>query len=741
MFVTVIVLQIIAIIASMLGISSLFHFRIGKDTRYLLLVNVCVFILECGYMLELLATTSESAYFATCFQYLGMGYLATLFFLYTCEHCRVSINRTIIDVAAILDTVVIACVFLTPYFPVYYTSFEIGHEGSLICVKTHKTPFYWVFFVLEASLLVASTIIVLKARKRVTRATERKQLVKLTVTCLAPFIGTVFKYADLIPGYDPYPFIQSVSLAFFVYGLTHWKMVNVVTHAYASIYRDIDEGIIIADSDHHFLDCNSKACLIFPDLENYEYGASLDSLPVELCRFGLSEPFESNGRFYSYAAKPIIEKRHQVGYLIILNDVTQIHERMDEVIELKNEADDANRAKSAFLANMSHEIRTPLNAIIGMAELSEREESLEDVREYVSQIKASGRMLLDIVTDVLDLSKIEAGKTEISCVEFDTWEILNGVINVINMRIGDKPIEFLTDIDPRIPKTLFGDDVRIRQIMINFLGNAEKFTTRGHILFKVGFERTGERKINLLVNVEDTGSGIEPDDLKKLFAPFTRVDMKQNRKIVGTGLGLAISANFIKAMEGEYNAESEYGMGSTFSFSIPLGVMCDEPVAPGKEREVTLVEKYVSFKLFGIEEKKPETNDSEEVTQYPGAKILVVDDNKVNVKVLVAYLKKYGIVPDTSYSGREATQMAEDKAYDIIFMDHMMPDMDGSEAASIIRKSEKEWNKKVVIIACTANVQKGADELFLESGMDDYVSKPIQFSILDKKIKKYLERE
>ena len=742
MYQVILALQIISILIVIFSIASLLHFRLGMDARYLMLTAVCVLIYAVGYCGELLAENLQMAHLAMAFEFLGISYAGSLFALFICEYCNYKPSRNFWRFMMFFNTFIMAVSTTSFQKDLFFKKSQWIEDGTIPHVKYDFGPFYYIFIVVQLFLMVYCIAIISKYKKSVTKQSEKTRLVALTGICFVPMFGCISGVAMLDVGYDPVSFYLSLTIAFLTYILTHWKMVNVANQAYSSLFKDLDEGVIIADADHHFLDANVSAEFIFTELKTMEPGANLDEIEVPLCSFGKTDVFERNGRFYQSLAKPIIERRKQVGFLIVITDVSQMYVQIEEMQDLKEEADNANKAKSVFLANMSHEIRTPLNAIIGMAELSERETDTKVIKDYISQIKSSGKMLLDIICETLDLSKAESGKLDIIPEEFDMAGLLNGVINVINMRIGDKPVKFYVDVDPEMPARLFSDDVRIRQIMINFLGNAEKYTQTGSIIFKVDFDILEARKIMLKVSVSDTGSGIRQEDMDKLFMPFSQVDMKKNRRIVGTGLGLAISAKLLEEMEGTYAVESVYGVGSTFSFEVPINVLDPVPIAPCAERTVFETEKYRNFNLYNIAKEKTDEEikkEKEEEPKFPEAKVLVVDDNKVNVKVLAAYLKQFEIKAEQCFSGVECLKMVEENEYDLIFMDHMMPEMDGAETASHIRKSEKEWNKRVPIVACSANVMKGADELFIESGMNDYISKPVQFDILRKKVIKYLD--
>lgn len=736
MYQALVIAQVICVLLALYASFSLLNFRLGLDSRFLIMTSCCLSVYALGYLLELTASGKETALYALRFQYLGVSFVGTLFTLFVHAYCRIEIRRRISNLL-ILANVAILCVAVAGVDSGwYFKSAEWTEAGPFPHMEYVPGIGYLIFIGLLGISLFGAIVVALRYRNMIYKDVERRRIVYITIMCCVPYFGVAITRSGILGGYDPTSLLIILTFNLLVYNLTHYKMVNVVSKAIPSLFRDLDQGVIVADDEGRYLDSNLSAEIIFPELKTWSPGVKLQGLGVDLCSFGRSDPFERNGRFYSSLAKPLLEMHRQVGFLIVISDVTEMHSQMDEMRVLKEVADSANQAKSIFLANMSHEIRTPLNAIIGMAELAEREEAPGPVKDYLSQIKSSGKMLLDIICETLDLTKVESGKFDLLPVEFNTLEFLNGVINVINMRIGDKELDFNVDVDPNLPITLFGDDIRIRQIMINFLGNAVKYTNAGHITFKVDFEKTDKSVIVLKVSVEDTGNGISKEDQEKLFHPFSQVDLKKNRKVVGTGLGLAISAKIIDLMGGNYRVESEYGEGSTFYFSIPVYVVDDSPICDSEKRKLCQVPKYATFNLFGIE-KEDEDDVGQKLPQFKNKKVLVVDDNRVNVKVLSAFLKQFGIEPDICFNGPEAVEYALKEEYDLIFMDHLMPNMDGAEAASKIRKNEA-GRKRAVIIACSANVMKGADELFLENGMDDYISKPIQLHILEKKLLKYL---
>lgn len=489
--------------------------------------------------------------------------------------------------------------------------------------------------------------------------------------------------------------------------------------------------------------------------------------------------------------------------------------------------------KSDFLANMSHEIRTPMNAVIGMAVMALREDLTPAAREYIGQIKSSGQTLLTIINDILDFSKIESGMMDISDVEYEPMSMINDVSNIIMTRIGSKDVELTVDVNPDLPAGLYGDNVRIKQVMVNLANNAVKFTKEGNVHVKIDFLRTAKDMIELIVSITDTGSGIKESDMDNLFKSFQQLDSKRNRNIEGTGLGLAICKQLVSLMKGKIHVDSIYGKGSTFSFVIPQKVtdiqhsvekLPEHVVAAGliqsdyiaQELAIDMERLGVSYERLDSEEELNQVKDSgagyffveqplfTEAVQFflklnsdisgvlltnyrsvrsydlpnirvvkkplyilglanifngkednaafslmeaedfdfvaPEAEILVVDDNAINLTVAKGLLNPLEMKIETALSGKDAVLMVTDKRYDIIFMDHMMPEMDGVETTRVIRRLLGD-NGQAPIIALTANAVEGTAEMFISEGMNDFVTKPIEMRDMLSKLRRWLPPE
>ena len=386
----------------------------------------------------------------------------------------------------------------------------------------------------------------------------------------------------------------------------------------------------------------------------------------------------------------------------------------------------ANEAKSQFLANMSHEIRTPINGILGMDSMLLKECQDEGLREYAKNIQSAGQSLLSIINDILDISKIESGKLEIIPTRYELFSILNDCYNLTKVKIEEKPITLHMKINENIPAKLYGDEVRIRQVMNNFLSNSAKYTHEGSITFGVDYEEKSEGEIWLIITVSDTGIGIKEEDLEKLFASFTRIEEKRNRNIEGTGLGLSLTKNLVDLMQGEITVKSIYEEGSCFTAKIPQKIIDKTPIGDFDKR----YRQYI--------------HQSEEQAISlcaPDAKILVVDDVPMNLIVVKGLLKATKIQIDTAKNGANCLELVQKNRYDIIFLDHLMPEMDGIETLQNMKLLEENPNRNTPVIMLTANAIVGAKEEYMEAGFTDYLTKPVQETLLHEMIMKYLPKE
>lgn len=390
----------------------------------------------------------------------------------------------------------------------------------------------------------------------------------------------------------------------------------------------------------------------------------------------------------------------------------------------KQEAIVAREAQAKFLANMSHEIRTPINAVVGMNEMILRESTDETIKDYANNVKRASNMLLGLVNDILDFSKIESGQFELVEAEYDVASLLKDGQLILNTRAAGKKISVNVDIDENIPSKLYGDELRIKQIITNIISNAVKYTEKGVVTLRATYKDNAEDGILLCVSVKDTGIGIKPEDMPKLFDNFKRLELDKNRTVQGTGLGLSIAKQLVDLMKGEIQVNSEYGKGSEFTILVPQKVVNNKPIG--------------NIDLYAKSENVVQKEENSFFVAED-AEILVVDDNAMNLSVIKALLKRTKANIDTATGGKECVAMASEKKYDMILLDHMMPDFDGVAALKMIRGDKNNPNKDGIIIALTANAIAGCREQYLEYGFTDYFSKPVQADKLDEMLKKYLD--
>ncbi|MBR4168153.1 MAG: response regulator [Lachnospiraceae bacterium] len=383
-------------------------------------------------------------------------------------------------------------------------------------------------------------------------------------------------------------------------------------------------------------------------------------------------------------------------------------------------AENSNRAKSNFLANMSHEIRTPMNAIIGLNEMILRESPDAKIKQYALDIKGAGDTLLSIINDILDLSKIESGKMELVPVEYEISSVINDVVNMTMKKANDKGLDFHLYADPDIPSVLYGDEIRVRQVMLNIINNAIKYTEEGSVKINLSYDRD---TTFLILRVADTGVGIRESDRERIFTSFQRLDESRNRKVEGTGLGLSITKQLVSLMHGQIVVESEYGKGSTFTAYMVQKVEDETPIGNYTER----LEKA---KFAAAEEYRP-------ALVAPKARLLIVDDNEMNLQVIADLLQETKIRVTVALSGAECIERLKDRDYDMVLLDQMMPELSGTQTLKLIR--DRGLAEHTPIVVLTADAIAGAKEAYIKEGFTDYLSKPVMYEELEETLRKYLD--
>jgi signal transduction histidine kinase/DNA-binding response OmpR family regulator len=527
------------------------------------------------------------------------------------------------------------------------------------------------------------------------------------------------------------------------------KLVSFKSALLTHIFESYQDCILLCDEDGIVKDANATLKMYFPTFKLVqdettigEFMHFLKESASEIEPENLLDDVQevSEGQFvmgegeekktYKFAVNHL---EHRGDISVTISDVTEYLMLVDEVErqneqlkELTRMAEDANKSKSQFLATMSHEIRTPMNAIIGISQMQMVRKDLPlDCIDAIGKIYTSGHGLLGIINDILDLSKIETGKLEILPIEYDLPSLINDTVQLNITRIGSKPIEFKLHISEQMPSILFGDELRIKQILNNIISNAIKYTEKGFVTMDVTFVKT-DIGINLIIGVTDTGQGMKKEDLEKLGSEFARFNLNENRTTEGTGLGMSIAKRLIQLMNGKIDIQSEYGVGSSFTITIPQKVISWQ-----------IIGKELAYKLCNFTFSQSMKSEKIQIVReyMPYGKVLIVDDVETNLYVAEGLIRPYGITVETVTSGFAAIEKIEaGNVYDIIFMDHMMPQMDGIETTQKIRT----MNYTAPIVALTANAIVGNDELFKSNGFDDFISKPIDIRQLNAVLNRYV---
>lgn len=722
-------IEVVGICVIFIALALLNEEEDSREQRLMQYFLIGALVQNVGYMLELTAPAMEAAIVAVKVQYLGSLVIPISYCYFMYSYCYEETPKRFLRFLKIIDVCVLVLVFTCNHHSLYYRELEWlqtadGH-GYLSIVYG---PGYWVFMICGMAMPYAMSLYALihVCIKKPEYAVDRRYMRILALSIL-PVVALCSYSMKLTYVYDLTPVVLGLVLASVVILIWSRKVYDFRSLASGVLLNNMDDGLIALDEKKRIASYNPAAANIFKDINPRAIGENIedmDEFPKDMLDGNGKKEFCLNGHFYQSHVKQIPDRfGEKKGYVVLVLDVTETRNYIEEIKRVREQAEEANVAKSAFLANMSHEIRTPMNAIVGLSDIIMEESRGRKVYEYACDIKSSSRNLLALINDILDLSKVEAGKMNLIHTEYHVKTLVNEVLSMMDVVASQHGLLLQSEFDMSIPCRYQGDEGRLKQILINILNNAVKFTKEGHVKIYVGGVRgDGENMERLSFRIEDTGCGIRKEDIDKIFEDFKQVDSKRNRSVEGTGLGLSITKHLVALMNGTIAVDSVYGEGTTFTVEIPQLIVDERPLSEVPEAVGWREERIEPFVVHGY-------------------KVLVVDDNLINRKVARILLQSYGLDVHEADSGPAAITLVHRNFYNIIFMDHMMPGMDGIETVQIIRKECGENGSRPVVIALTANAMEGVRETFLANGFQDFVTKPLDRRPLHEALLRWIPEE
>ena len=707
-------------------------------------------ISNAGYLGVALSSGVEEVILADKIVHVGNCFIPPTMLSLMCSLTKYRLSSEVKGIIHGFSGFVYAMALTVGYSEIYYKDVYLkSYKDVTVMGYTAGIGYILFYIVLVGYVLMEIYLVSYTIRNR--KKVSQKLLIGLAMIVVVNiYFLAVGKFIN--PSIEILPLTYAVSCIILVYMYRKGAIYNFEDNIIDYQKRD-SNAYIMFDERLNFLGCNPRAEEIFPQLADSFVEKPLDNEMAAKCilewiyKFDNGEKktftYENEDKHYICEVEGLYHKDKHHGYMVEMRDNTaewkylnllsthskeleyevEKQHRIAKELELaKVEAEGANEAKSQFLARMSHEIRTPINAVMGMNEMILRESNEKGTKKYAHDIKKATETLLGMVNEILDISKIDAGMMEIIPGSYEICRLLNDLYSIIVVKAEGKNLELIFDVDPNISSEYWGDDIRIKQVLINLLNNAVKYTNEGTVTMRLSCSTEGTNAI-LHYQVIDTGIGIKEEDFEKLFEKFERVEKEKTRNIEGTGLGLNIASRLLNLMGSELKVKSEYQKGSEFYFDIKQKIVDIEPLGDFRER-ILLLEEKESYKNSYI---------------APEAKILVVDDNSMNRDVFAGLLKPTRIKVHEAASGEECIAVLQEQKFDIVFLDHMMPGMDGMETFHIIKK--KKLCKNIPVIMFTANVMAGEREKFLNVGFKDFLAKPIIPERLDEMLIKYLPKE
>ena len=679
---------------------------------YLFMSCVAMLINNFGYLLEMTSKSKDAFVAGLKISYLGRVWFGLFLLLFVSEFTRNRIPSVVKNILVVIHGVTYIIIFLIENNTLYYRKMQFATGGLFPKLTHEKGVVYIIFMTLQVIYILVAILFLIRSLRKAKKGIGKKRLRVVLISVIVQalfFLGQIIGLGDITYEYDITMLGYAIGTMITLFAIVRYDLLGTTEIARDFVIDRLAEGILATDVDGIVQYYNEPLMEMFPNITEQPN----DVLDVIKKKMELNDCIVRGDRFYDIEKNSLTYREEKVGTIYSLVDKTDDFRYMAELREQKAIADRANRAKSSFLANMSHEIRTPINAVLGMDEMILRESRETQTKKYAADILSAGKTLLSLINDILDLSKVEEGKMEIIPVQYDLSSMINDLVNMVRNRAEKKGLKLEIDVDSETPNLLIGDEIRVRQCALNLLTNAVKYTESGTVTLQISFEKTDDKSILLKVKITDTGIGIKEEDMEKLFTKFTRLEENRNHTIEGTGLGMSITVQLLELMGSALRVEREYGKGSEFSFAVEQEV-CDWDGIGDYSDRYTDGSIEVYHELF----------------HAPSARILVVDDTEINLSVIENLLKQTQIQIDTATSGPETLTKAAETDYDVIFIDHMMPGMDGIETLRALKKSDR--NASVPAVALTANAVSGARERYLEAGFTTYMSKPVDGEKLEK---------
>ncbi len=724
----VMALECFGILLTFIALVLLLNGDGAREQKLLIFIMCGCLVQNVGYLLELTAPTMEAAVAAVTVENVGSALVPLCYSWFTYTYCYAPPPKKLLRVLGAINFLILPTVFFN-WNGLFYENFAwLSTADGFHYVSITYGPLYSLFMVTRTVIpyILSIHTLVRAVRLRSDQQVSRQYKTILAISTL-PVIVLIAYVSKLITVFDLTPLTLALAMAMVV--IVVWSRRNYDFRHLAAekVLESLGDGVIALDDHDRLVSYNRAAAGIFTCLPAHKLGENirvLEDFREEMLNEDVPHSFSINGQHYESHSKQIVgENGRRQGCVILILDMTDIKAYINEIKRVRQQAEKASIAKSEFLANMSHEIRTPMNAIIGLNDIIMEECGDPQIYTHAKDVQSAAKNLLAIINDILDLSKVEAGKMELVYTDYHLKTVVGEVVGMMDMAASKRGLIMKYECDSSLPCRYSGDEGRIKQILINILNNAIKFTKEGYVRAYVS-GRPGEKEDEELITfrVEDTGCGIREEDLAKIFEDFRQVDSKRNRSVEGTGLGLAIVKHLVELMGGDIRVESVYGQGTSVTITIPQKIVDRRSIAEVPE-------------VFQAELERGE------VFAAPDVKVLIVDDNVVNRKVARGFLKGYAFDLSEAESGPEAIRLVRETRYDIIFMDHMMPMMDGIEAAEIIRRDCGENGAAPTMIALTANAMEGMRERFLARGFQDFIAKPLDRKELHQLLLRWVPEE